>query len=150
MAKTALTAKIWLYINHFKLSISAAMGWTLPLQQLDVGHWPPLSRDSSQGYPSRLRDPLPHTRHRYVGKWHFCMRVTFKTYSDFMCLSLYPILILSVVNRVLPSNTSELIKYFTYPGLLIKARLTTRSDLSEQSLILPLWQSVFLILLCHL
>lgn len=55
-------------------------------------------------------------------------------YIEFICSSLYPILTLGVVNsRVLPSNPSVLNRCFTYPGLLIETKLTTRSDLSEQS-----------------
>lgn len=85
----------------------------------------PLSRDSSQGYLSRLRDPLLDTT-------DMDGLVTF--YIEFMCSSLYPILTLGVVNgRVLPSNPSVLNRYFTNPGSLIKTKLTTRSDLSEQS-----------------
>lgn len=64
-----------------------------------------------------------------------------------MCSSLYLSLTLSIVNRILPSNPFVLIEYFTY---LIKTKLIIRSDLSEQSLTLPLWQSVFLTLFCHL
>lgn len=63
----------------------------------------------------------------------FCMCGTFKTYSELMWSSLYPILTFRAVNRVLPFNSLILIKYFTYPGLLIKTKLTTGSDLSEQS-----------------